>query len=131
MPGVQTVPFVNPADPIGQQTQMQEVQRRQALADALRQQSLEPLPTNQGPLSIWQGVAKLADAIAANHVNRQAQRAGWDVSARGANALAQAMTPQGQPVRLPYDPTQNPYAASEHGRRISHRPSRARAPILH
>jgi hypothetical protein len=117
----QIISFVNPIDPVQQQIALEQVQRQQALADALRQKSLTPLQGNGGAISPWQGISQLADAIAANHINRKAQAQQYTALAQGANQFAQAHTPSGQPVNLPYDMTQNPYQGNEQGRNVLQR----------
>lgn len=46
-----------------------EIQRQQQLADMLQQQAMTPLPTDKGPISWTQGLAKLMEAYQANKGN--------------------------------------------------------------
>ena len=117
MPAVQTVNFLSPVDQVQAQIQQQQAARQQALADALRQSSLQGIPVNQGPISWTQGLAKLAEAIAANHVNRNAMASQYSGAANAYNAQARMMGAPGNVV----DASQNPYASNESGRNLGQR----------
>lgn len=100
MPNVNTVSFGPGQQDL--QAQQMELQRRQALIDVLRQQSLQPLQAtpNPGPMiskiSPWEGLAKLGQAYFAGQgqkENDEKQRAiGQEAARRQADAL-RAMAP--------------------------------------
>jgi|GEM_PF-3581606 len=116
MPGgvnnVSMVNGVNPIDPVGQAIAEQQAQRQQQLADTLRQQSLQPIHVDSGNISWSQGLAQLAQGIAANHINRRAMAGQYQAATQAANAQMQAATPRGQVANLPYDPNNNPYSGN-------------------
>jgi hypothetical protein len=117
MAGAQTVSFLAPQDQMALQLQQEQAQRQMALADALRQKSLTSLPTNQGPISPFQGFAQLAQAIAANHIQRHAMADQYSAGANSMNASARMMGAPGNVV----DPASNPYQGSEAGRNLGQR----------
>jgi len=119
--GVNTVPMVNgvnPIDPVGQAIAEQQAQRQQQLADTLRQQSLQPIEVRSGNISWTQGLAQLAQAIAANHLNRSAMAGQYQAATQAANARQQAATPKGQVANLPYDTNNNPYSGNGQHRNL-------------
>lgn len=69
---IQNVSFVNPLDPAASaalQVQQQQLQRNQAIADALRQRSLTAPQVANGSRESWtQGLAMLGDALASKHI---------------------------------------------------------------
>lgn len=87
--GIKTVAFVNPADPVGSSIDAQQIARQQQLADSLRQRSLDPIQVQSGNIAWTQGLAQLAQAIVANHLQRQTAASQWDAGARAQNARAQ------------------------------------------
>ena len=117
MAGSNSVSFLTPQDAVQQQISMQEAQRQQDLADALRQRSLTPIQVQSGSSSWTQGLAQLAQAVAANHLNRAAKAATYSGTINAANASARAL---GAPGDV-YDTSQNPYSTSEHGRNLIQR----------
>lgn len=78
------------------QAQQLELQRRQALVDALRQQSMEaPQVQQMGPvasaMSPWQGVAKLAQAYFATKAQKQNDEKQLELGKESAARYAQAL----------------------------------------
>lgn len=116
--GIKMVPFVNPADPVGSSIDAQQIARQQELADALRQRSIEPIQVQSGNISWTQGLAQLAQVLAANHLQRQANASQWDAGARAQNARSQMHYGANAPQ---IDMSANPYNASEAGRNFGQR----------
>jgi hypothetical protein len=82
---IQPVSFVNPFDPAGSAAlavQQQAIQRQQALAQALQQQSLQDSGTARGRTSWTQGAAKLAEALAAKSIYKKTQDQQVDLSTK-------------------------------------------------
>jgi hypothetical protein len=117
---INTVAFMNPADQANMLLEQQQQQRAQDYATALRQQSMQDIPSNGGAISWTQGMAKLAQALAANHAQRRSDAASWDMAARQQNAQAAIHDPTGTAIPQ-IDVTQNPYRASEAGRNLGQR----------
>lgn len=80
------ISFINPIDPVGSQVALQQLQRRQALVDAMREQSLAQIPDNGGRISWSQGAAKLAEAIASRVMQKKLDKQSYNVGIQGANA---------------------------------------------
>lgn len=114
--GMQTIQFQNPLDPIGQALALQQVQRLQDQADALSKQSMDAPPDNGGNVSWTQGIAKIAQALAANHLRRSAMGQAWDATTQGADASRGTFN-------LPpiYAGKPNPYSTDETGRNLGQR----------
>jgi hypothetical protein len=112
---VQSVSFVNPLDPIASGIQQQEIARQQALADRLREESLQDTQVAPGSSISWtQGLARLADALVANKINRKNMAAQYDLGTQAQNAQ------RGMHGLPPIDST-NPYSTSEQGRNLGQR----------
>lgn len=78
------VTFVNPVDPVGSQIALQQLQRQQALADALRERALSPLQGNGGNIAWTQGLAQIGQALAArimqNRIDKRTAQVGYDAA---------------------------------------------------
>ena len=72
------------------QTELQQVERSRALAAALQQMALQPRPIQ----SHWQGLAKLAQILAAQRVNRMADERQQGVEDDQRKAVAAALAPK-------------------------------------
>lgn len=105
---IQNVSFADPLDP-GYAIQAEALQRQQALADAMRQQSLAPIEVNKGAISWTQGAAKLAQAIAANRLQNRANANAWDLAAQSANQMRSLFNSPNAPPLPQIDTSQNPY----------------------
>jgi hypothetical protein len=116
--GIRSVGFINPTDPTGSAIDAQQIQRQQELADALQQRALTPIQVQSGNISWTQGLAQLADAIAGNHLRRQANASQWDAGTRAQNARTLLHYGEGAPQ---IDPSTNPYSSSERGRNFGQR----------
>ncbi|AYJ86905.1 hypothetical protein D3Y57_14355 [Sphingomonas paeninsulae] len=116
--GVRSVGFINPTDPTGSAIDAQQIERQQELADAFQQRALTPIQVQSGNISWTQGLAQLADAIAGNHLRRQANASQWDAGARAQNARSQLHYGAGAPQ---IDSSTNPYSSSEQGRNLGQR----------
>ncbi len=84
------------ADPQSYQ-EMLDLQRRQALAKALTEQSMTPIDPMQSsgryivPVSPWQGLAKLGQAFAGNMLSSRANKDEGAIAARQQQALSNAI----------------------------------------
>lgn len=91
---IRNVSFVNPLDPAGaaaMQIQQQEIQRRQALAQALQEQSMQQERVAPGSRISWtQGLAKLAQALAAKSVIKDTNKQSVDLATKQGEALQRA-----------------------------------------
>jgi chitodextrinase len=92
---IRNVSFVNPLDPAGSaalQVQQQQIQRQQAIAQALQQQSMQEDKVEPGSRVSWtQGLAKLAQALAARDTYKKTDAQQVDLatsSAAGPTATA-------------------------------------------
>jgi hypothetical protein len=111
------------------QVQMQRAQRQAALASALRSQSLADTPGNGGSVSWTQGVARLADALAANISNKRSEKTQTKANQAYAAGMARMFglntpqqpnpaapmsaapqMPQGAPPQAPAGPPADPLA---------------------
>lgn len=96
------VTFVNPVDPVGSQIALQQLQRQQALADALRERALSPLQGNGGNIAWTQGLAQIGQALAARIMQNRIDKRTADVGYQAANATrAMFGVPPIQPVEQP------------------------------
>jgi hypothetical protein len=87
--------FINPTNPVDQQVAYQQIARQQALADAMRSQSISPLQGGSvggvaGYVSPLEGVAKIAQALSArvqqNRIDKRTRAVGIDAQ-NAQNAL--------------------------------------------
>lgn len=88
-PQTTTASFTSPAAIIAPDilAQQQQIARQQALAQALREQSLQDNQGNGGRVSWTQGLARLADAWASKKLNAKADAATTDVARQYAAGL--------------------------------------------
>lgn len=99
------VTFVNPVDPVGSQIALQQLQRQQAMADALRERSFQPLQGNGGNIAWTQGLAQIGQALAARIMQNRIDKRTADVGYQAANATrAMFGVPPIQPVEQPKAP---------------------------
>lgn len=88
---IQNVSFVNPLDPGGAaalQVQQQAIQRQQALAQALQSQSMDEIRVPSGSRVSWsQGLAKVAQALAAKSIYKKTQGQQVDLATKQGNML--------------------------------------------
>lgn len=119
------VAFMNPMDPSAIVDQ-QQIDRQLSLAQALRQQSLQDTPSNGGPISWTQGMARLMAALTANSMQKHANADLWDLAARNQNAAAVTHYGAGAPQ---IDPATNPYRHSKQNA-VSAPTSAATAPTV-
>ena len=102
---IQTVAFANPLDP-STIVDQQQIQRNLAFASALRGDSLQPVNGNGGAISWTQGLSKLAEALVARGMQKNANADIWDLAARSQNASALMHYGANAPT---IDPALNPY----------------------
>jgi hypothetical protein len=105
---INQVYFTNPLDPASSIVQQQDIARQQALADALRQQSLSPIEAGRGAVSWTQGVAKLAQALAGASIQNRTNAREWDLATSAMNAQ-RAMFDRSGKALPQIDPASNPY----------------------
>lgn len=89
---IQNVSFVNPLDPGGAAAlavQQQQIQRQQAIAQALQQQSFQEDRVDPGSRMSWtQGAAKLAEALAAKSIYKKTQDQQVDLATKQGQMMA-------------------------------------------
>ena len=113
---IKNVSFSDPLDPIASAIQQEQIARQQQLADTLRQQSFQENEVAPGSSVSWtQGVARLAEALAANRLTRRNMAAQYDLGTQAQNAQRAI---HGLP---PLDSSSNPYSMSEQGRNLGQR----------
>jgi hypothetical protein len=97
---IQNVSFVNPLDPGGaaaMAVQQQQIQRQQAIAQALQQQSMQDTPGNGGAVSWTQGLARMAQALAANKIYKDTGKQNVDLATKQGQAMQRMFGLGGQP----------------------------------
>jgi hypothetical protein len=113
---IRNVSFVNPLDPAGSaalQVQQQQIQRQQAIAQALQQQSMQEDKVEPGSRVSWtQGLAKLAQALAARDTYKKTDAQQVDLATKQGQAMQSmfGLGPKGPPQGdyAPNEPTSTP-----------------------
>jgi hypothetical protein len=84
LPATRPISFqANQPDPqVDATNDLEASQRTRALAEALRQQSFDPIAANGGNISWTQGIAKLAQALVASRLEHKANVGEWDAHAK-------------------------------------------------
>lgn len=129
---IQNVGFMSPQAILAPDlsVEQQQIQRQQALAQALRQQALSPTDGGRGPISWTQGVERLFNAFAARGMTKQADKqqaalnqamAGRMGSMFGSYQAPQVASPQSQSAA-----PQNDMAPSDGGALSDHAASVSR-----
>lgn len=77
--GQKTYQIVNPVDPVASQIAQQQLARQQAIADALRERSSQPLQGNGGNIAWTQGLAQIGQALAARIMQNRIDKRTADV----------------------------------------------------